>query len=171
MIMVTPYVEVKARLFRELEGYRRLLAMTDDQDARTLRGIIRRTEEDLRRTEQHRRCAPLELTRPALPEPCLKPACHAPKQCADLGYCNARDIAAAGLAPCGTAEWKRRRAAQRKPDLARKEGDRRIAPTSRCGMTEPNSLVLRIASASLTISALFIAAPRGSVGFTRDGGH
>src|SRR6266404_2881416 len=117
MIMVTPYVEVKARLFRELEGYRRLLAMTDDQDARTLRGIIRRTEEDLRRTEQHRRCAPLELTRPALPEPCLKPACHAPKQCADLGYCNARDIAAAGLAPCRTAEWKRHRAAQREPDL------------------------------------------------------
>ena len=36
MITVTPYVEVKARLLRELEGYRRLLAMTDDRDARTL---------------------------------------------------------------------------------------------------------------------------------------
>ena len=44
MITVTPNVEVKARLLRELEGYRRLLAMTDDRDARTLRGIIRRTE-------------------------------------------------------------------------------------------------------------------------------
>jgi hypothetical protein len=166
MITVTPYVEVKARVLRELEGYRRLLAMTDDQDARTLRGIIRRTEEDLRGTEHHRGRAPLEPTRPALPEPCLKPACHAPKQCADLGYCNARDTVAAGLAPCRTAEWKRHRAAQRKADLARKEGNRRIAPTSRCRMTEPNSLVLPVSALIIVI-----AAPRGSMGFRRDGGH
>jgi hypothetical protein len=59
------------------------------------------------------------LTGPrALPEPCLKPPCDAPEECAGLGYCSIRDrAAAAGLIPHRKAEWKRRRAAKRKADL------------------------------------------------------
>jgi len=53
MITVNPYVEVKARVLREqLDRYRRVLPMlTDQEDAEFLRGVIERTEEELRDVE------------------------------------------------------------------------------------------------------------------------
>jgi hypothetical protein len=50
-----------------------------------------------------------------LPEPCLKPPCYAPEQCADQGYCTIRDTAESSRKR--DASWKRRRAAKRKADL------------------------------------------------------
>jgi hypothetical protein len=69
----TPCMEATARLLREeLDRYRRAAAMaSDEQDVRTLRDIIRKTEKNLRRIE--RMCcarAPLELTGPLAAECC-----------------------------------------------------------------------------------------------------
>jgi hypothetical protein len=56
MSTITPYVEVKARVLRDqLNSYRHMLPMlSDEEDARTLRDVIERTEEDLRRVEDTR---------------------------------------------------------------------------------------------------------------------
>jgi len=54
MITVNPYVEVKARVLRDqLDRCRRVLpTLTDEQDAGFLRGVIERTEEELRKVEK-----------------------------------------------------------------------------------------------------------------------
>jgi hypothetical protein len=56
MITITPYVEVKARVLRDqLNSYRHMLPMlSDEEDARVLRDVIERTEEDLRRVKHAR---------------------------------------------------------------------------------------------------------------------
>jgi hypothetical protein len=59
MITVTPYVEVSTRLLRDqLDSFRHMLPMlTDEEGAGILRGIIERTEEQLRRLEGTKRRA------------------------------------------------------------------------------------------------------------------
>jgi hypothetical protein len=56
MITITPYAEVKARLLRDqLNSYRHMLPMLcDEEDARVVRDIIERTEEELRRVKHTR---------------------------------------------------------------------------------------------------------------------
>ena len=54
MITVKPYVEVKARVLRDqLDRCRRVLpTLTDEEDAGFLRGVIERTEAELREVEK-----------------------------------------------------------------------------------------------------------------------
>jgi hypothetical protein len=56
MITITPYVEVKARVLRDqLNSYQHMLPMLSDQeDARVMRDLIERTEEELRRVKHAR---------------------------------------------------------------------------------------------------------------------